>query len=120
MHYGQDFLDGLRKRSLYGQFFSYQQYQDLKQSETADAFALALGETSYAAIPVYPEPVNTFKHFMLVQKQKECFQWFSQIGGLDLFIIVLIPLIPFLLLWSLIRYRAIGREIKQLKAQYLK
>lgn len=58
-HYGERIISILKKRSEYGSYFSYEEYQLLKQAETAEQFAEFLRGTKWREVVVFAEPSVT-------------------------------------------------------------
>lgn len=114
MSYGHLFIEALKAESLYGEIFSYQEYQAIKKSETIEEFKAFWATTQYKSIPIYQNPKFIVTHIQLQKEKNACFSWLGSIGEMDNLAWLLIPFIPFLLIWSFARYHNVKRKIKKL------
>ena len=64
-HYGLEFLDALKAAGMYGDVFTYEEYQELKKARTRSEFETFWENTVYCDLPVHPCPSDTWLEYEL-------------------------------------------------------
>lgn len=114
MHYGFKFLQLIKDESMYGGYFSYEEYQELKNASDKDAFKTFIAKTRWNDVHVFEDPEHTFRDMRIIQSIQEeregGLSWVFDCGcyGFPLGVV----LMPFLFPIGIVICR---RKIKKLK-----
>lgn len=70
-HYGNGIIDALKQEGMYGDWFSYEEYQELKACVTREEFAIFIERTKFRGTPVYVRAADTHADLRLQSLIKE-------------------------------------------------
>lgn len=74
-HYGLIFLSEIKRTRNLGGFFTYQQYQQLKASKTAEEFKDFLSSTALSGLRVYRDAKVTFHELILKERLADTYRF---------------------------------------------